>query len=307
MAPVLLDLINQYPILTTLASYLSTLDLFHLGLTSHAFHSPILSSPSVFAVLRRDCLCDGRGLRHRENARNYPYFWGQIHQDEEIEVRLFATQCDEAGALPCRKCGINICEECREAPRVRGPISRRPHFNQSSDNLLCLCPPCDARLENELKGKFLNETCDCDRYTRWICRRCVEQERRETKAYYEKHTVREVDDYEHYEEFYDLTMVRRDDQFDILFYCTCGAFVPQDMRPRCAWCKRRHSPPEEWGRERREVERLPVDDGSYPVFGPAYPHGYPELPYKGPVYQGAVGNGVTLPVRSYPRIGDAAD
>ena len=29
---------------------------------------------------------------------------------EPIEVRFYATHCDEAGALPCRKWGINICD-----------------------------------------------------------------------------------------------------------------------------------------------------------------------------------------------------
>ena len=33
-----------------------------------------------------------------------------VGQDEPIEVRLYGTKCDEAEALPCRKCSINICE-----------------------------------------------------------------------------------------------------------------------------------------------------------------------------------------------------
>ncbi|KAI2618535.1 hypothetical protein GGS26DRAFT_380098 [Hypomontagnella submonticulosa] len=316
MAPVLLDLITQYPILTTLASYLSTLDLFHLALTSRTHHAPILSSPSVFAVLRRDSLCDGRGLRRRQQTWNYRYPGRKIHHDEEIEVRLFATKCDEAGALPCQKCGINICEECREVPRLCAPASqrsaaRRPHFSHVSANLLCLCARCDAAAEESLRGQFLHELCDCDVFRRWICRRCVREEDRATREYYARHTVREIEDYAHYEQFYDDTLVMPDDQFDVLFYCSCGGFVPKDARPRCAWCRRRHRPMNEWGQEWRDAEReeVEMDDGCYPVWGPAYAEGYPELSYRGPVYRVPVGKGKgkgrTLPVRSYSRGEDA--
>ena len=58
----LLDLIGQYPVLATLSSYLSTIDLLHLGLAARRAHALILGSPEVFEVLKRQCLCDGRGL-----------------------------------------------------------------------------------------------------------------------------------------------------------------------------------------------------------------------------------------------------
>lgn len=53
---------------------------------------------------------------------------------------------------------------------------------------MCLCDECDVWLESELHGKFLNELCDCDIYTRWICHKCVREEREFTHQYYTKYT-----------------------------------------------------------------------------------------------------------------------
>ena len=121
----LTTLIARHPILRTLSSFLSTLDLFYLALTNRTHHSYILASRATFDALRRDCLCDGGGLAQRQNfaglysLKYRSYVWGKgrkIWQDEPIEVRLYATKCDEAGALPCQKCGINICEVCLKGP-----------------------------------------------------------------------------------------------------------------------------------------------------------------------------------------------
>ena len=112
--PSLNDITAQYPILMCLAEWLSTLDLFHLALTSRRHYDLILASKSVFSHLKRTALCDGRGLARRQNVPPPPQtgFGGKplITWDEPIEVQLWATRCDEAGALPCRKCGINVCE-----------------------------------------------------------------------------------------------------------------------------------------------------------------------------------------------------
>ena len=119
-------IIVRHPILRELSSFLSTLDLFHLALTSRTHHSYILASLCTFDALRRNCLCDGSGLTQRQDfaglysLQRRGYVWGhqrKIWQDEPIEVRLYATKCDEAGALPCRKCSINICEVSLEDPR----------------------------------------------------------------------------------------------------------------------------------------------------------------------------------------------
>lgn len=206
--PSIIGLISSYSILSTLAPWLSTLDLFHLSLTSQSAQSYILASPALFECLIRQCLCDGRGLVIRQTTDNLPPDRGQtipinqryleMHRDEEIEVRLYNIKCDATGALPCVKCGINICEECRIRPRAAPSIfsqNRRPHLNfiGEVDDIYCLCPICDASTEKEVAGKFLNELCDCDRYTRWICLKCKKEEDNFTKDYFDKHTVMEWD------------------------------------------------------------------------------------------------------------------
>lgn len=117
---------TQYPILSCLAEWLSTRDLYHLSLTSKHFYHSILASKSVFDHLKRTALCDGRGLRQRQNFEGpyrmgpWAYVWGsgrKIWADEPIEVKLWALKCDEAGALPCRRCGINVCEVSRSGSR----------------------------------------------------------------------------------------------------------------------------------------------------------------------------------------------
>ena len=115
----LTTLISQHPILCALSSFLSTLDLFNLALTDSTHYLHILSSQAIFNALCRHSLCDGRGLTKRQeftglySLERRGYNWGgrrKIWQDEPIEVRLYGTKCDETGALPCRKCGIRICE-----------------------------------------------------------------------------------------------------------------------------------------------------------------------------------------------------
>ncbi|KAF5649402.1 hypothetical protein F52700_676 [Fusarium sp. NRRL 52700] len=196
------DLILSYSILTSLAPWLSTLDLYHLSLTSKSAYECIQSSPVIFKSLSRHCLCDGRGLATRQ-AYASPYHrdrmagrWTpspHLTGDEEIEARLYNTKCDETDALPCLKCGINVCEECRCYPRAAPPSAypnRRPHLRGSYvlDNIVCLCDKCDVKTEKEVAGKFLNERCDCDVYTRWICVRCEEEERKTLREYFAERT-----------------------------------------------------------------------------------------------------------------------
>ncbi|KAI1090671.1 hypothetical protein F5B19DRAFT_316754 [Rostrohypoxylon terebratum] len=214
--------------------------------------------------------------------------------DREIEVRLFNLRCDEAGALPCRKCGVNICEECREYPRIPpmgGFIDRRPHLNGPwiSQTVICLCDSCDAKLEDEIRGDFLNERCDCDTVKRWICKKCVMEEERWAEEYYERYTS--GDGRNRFNKDYGNTKRMVGFKFEISFFCMCGAFVPQHARPRCTWCKRKHRPEDEWFIEMDENEATPFDDGSYaihvPYSGPySRSTAYPTLPYSGPIYQG---------------------
>jgi hypothetical protein len=209
----LAQLISEYPILLSLSPFVSALDLLNIALTCKANYLYIASSKRIFNVLRRQSLCDGHGLAERQafaglySLEHRHYNWGgerHIWQDEAIEVYLYNLKCDEAAALPCCKCGINICEECRYYPREpphKGYPTRRPHLNSpwQSENVMCLCTECDVAAENELRGQFLNELCDCDIYERWICPKCVKREHQFTREYYKNHTK--------YDEFGDTRQV----------------------------------------------------------------------------------------------------
>lgn len=112
-------LLSQYELLERTSHHLSALDLFNLALTCHNVYSLILESPPVFNKLKRLTICSGQGLHKRQTFTGLykPYhdeftdrdMYGPRY-DEEIEVRLFNINCDTYNALPCLKCGVNICE-----------------------------------------------------------------------------------------------------------------------------------------------------------------------------------------------------
>jgi hypothetical protein len=117
-------LCSQYELLEYIAQHLSTLDLFHLASTCSELFTVIRKSEPVFNRLRRLCLCDGRGLIARQEFRGIYALrdtdstsgrdgGGKCHYDEELEVRVWNRKCDAANALPCLKCGMNVCEVCR--------------------------------------------------------------------------------------------------------------------------------------------------------------------------------------------------
>jgi hypothetical protein len=134
--------------------------------------------------------------------------------EEEIEVRLWNIKCDPYDALPCLKCGINVCEvyprpsifstqpdlplnllqECRYVPRVRDAprfhSRRRPHLDEdfASHTLVCYCATCDEKVQSTLPLR-LSETYDCDQYTRWIRHTCRWKEEEEDREYYKTSTV----------------------------------------------------------------------------------------------------------------------
>lgn len=338
----LLGLIGQYPVLAALASYLSTVDLLHLGLTARRAHALVLASPEVFAVLKRQCLCDGRGLgrrladSHAGVQRHAPppfyYGWcgwammqptaeeelylfatcrrpdsdplhGRMWEEAEVEARLYARRCDAAAALPCVRCGVNVCEECRDYPRILPDLQQwpnsRPHVRADGqcENVLCLCPPCDAAMEERLQGRFLDPSrCDCDRYRRWVCRKCVDAEAREADAYLRHHSrVSQgldelLHDFRHPTKRFPGGV---DDRQPLWLYCPCGAPVPVDTLFRCTWCKRRHRPEREWKDELAEVKAtIPpyVDDGGcYPMYSAERyaTRTYPRLAYDGPIHRNA--------------------
>jgi hypothetical protein len=140
----ILYLLSQYELLEITAQNLSTLDLYNLALSCGELYERILRSKDIFNQLKRLCLCDGRGLKARQEFSGiyaltdwvYPKSAGktaeQVKQksvfpipswappppvksalfDQELEIRVWNLKCDAANALPCLRCGVNVCEVC---------------------------------------------------------------------------------------------------------------------------------------------------------------------------------------------------
>ena len=198
---------SQYELLETTASYLSAADLENTALTCSSIFELIRKSDSTFASLKKNTLCDGSGLRARQNYRgiysglrgtgilnwrghgvgNHRY---PCYADEEVEVRVWALKCDAANTSPCQKCGVNICKECRYVPRYRNhdayDPSPRPHHNTTYQcvNVVVYCGECDPAVEERTQGSF----CHCDRYARWICLKCNTKEVEE-EGWYQRHCM----------------------------------------------------------------------------------------------------------------------
>lgn len=116
----IVSLLSQYEVLKFTASHLSTLDLFHLGFSNTHLYGLILKSKTFFKLLTSHNLCDGRGLKARQQFKGLYALHPEDHlnnnrereprYDEEIEVRVWNLKCDSTNALPCLKCNVNICE-----------------------------------------------------------------------------------------------------------------------------------------------------------------------------------------------------
>ena len=113
------SVLSQYEILINTARYLSALDLLHLALANSYFYAIILQSTLVFDRLKVTALCDGTGLIARQNFQALyavspeQWNWGRTKKaryDEELEVGVWNLKCDTTDALPCLKCGVNVCE-----------------------------------------------------------------------------------------------------------------------------------------------------------------------------------------------------
>ncbi|KIW89153.1 uncharacterized protein Z519_10005 [Cladophialophora bantiana CBS 173.52] len=213
-----------------------------------------------------------------------------------------ASMSASLNTLKVASYSYRLNQECRYYPReppLAGYPKRRPHLNSpfQNENIICLCPDCDAKTESEeIQGNFLNELCDCDIYTRWICHKCAGEEEEFTRDHYANNTAHEWDE-QRWKDGEGKTKMMIDHQHPIMFFCPCGAYVPTDTRPRCTWCKRRHLPETEWSQEFVEVgSKMPIFDSD-----PCYPpyvgdttaadiwsdlgRPYPPLQYDGPIWE----------------------
>ncbi|KJX92089.1 hypothetical protein TI39_contig5925g00003 [Zymoseptoria brevis] len=309
------DLLSQYPILTSLSEFVSTLDLHHLALTSQACRAPIEQS---FETLKRNCLCDGRGLAQRKTFSG-PSTESRIHRPlssltyrklppyfdtcvayhwphAPIEVRLWNTVCDTTDTLPCQQCGINICEECRvynrEDVHLEQP-QRRPHIDDHHQvsYTFGLCPTCDATQEEELQGRSLNELCDCDRYRRWICQTCAKAQHAAWSDYARVQEYTE-DPFEWQPDEEPTKQVHvgghLGETYENVYCKCCRATVPDETRMRCWWCKRRHIHDDDWIDELSDVANkqpiLDEMDPCFPTFIGQDNSYYPKLAYNGPIW-----------------------
>ena len=122
---------------------LSTINLFHAALIPSDLHVLILRLILTFERLKREALCNGSGLRARQEFRG-PFKYLSVyvcdyrgrggafgsealeyndtrHNDAEIEVRVLNIKCDEVNALPSINFNINVREVCAVAsPRFSG-------------------------------------------------------------------------------------------------------------------------------------------------------------------------------------------
>jgi hypothetical protein len=112
--PSLLSILSHHSILGVTAQYLSLLDLFRLATTCSELYALIRNPDELFEHWKRITLCDGRGLKARQAFRGvYASIkpgCGRPIYDEEVEVRVWNLRCDAFNALPCLKCGLNVCE-----------------------------------------------------------------------------------------------------------------------------------------------------------------------------------------------------
>jgi hypothetical protein len=111
-------LISQYGILEHIAHYLSLLDLFNLTLTNSDLYTLIRKSEPIFNRLKPVSLCDGHGLRARQQFEGFykldpdNLVGSRAYYNKELEVRVWNLRCDAINKLLCLRYGVNVCEVC---------------------------------------------------------------------------------------------------------------------------------------------------------------------------------------------------
>ncbi|KUJ10857.1 uncharacterized protein LY89DRAFT_723404 [Mollisia scopiformis] len=294
----LVTLISQYDILELMSHHLAALDLLRLASTNSNVYSFIRKSEPIFDRLKRVTLCDGHGLKARQDYKGIyelPIYDGKSADvmgrkmpfDEELEVRVWNRTCDPTNGLPCLKCGINVCEECRFVPRVKFMPNERGRQKQHfaftpypiTTYVMCFCTACDEKVERGLPFS-LSEYCDCDQYKRWICLPCKVKEEQMNIEYLKTRTKVMPGDgspeegtwfKERYGEY-------------LAIWCPCGERAPYGANIRCLCCKRRHNL-DTWKSSRASLTPF-NSDPCYPGIdydGWGNQIMYPRMGYKGPI------------------------
>ncbi|KAI9821265.1 MAG: hypothetical protein M1827_004001 [Pycnora praestabilis] len=196
------DIVTEMPsVLQLLASNLTTIELFHLALTSKDLWQAIGASAPVFSTLKALTLCDGSGVAARK-SRDEALTGASRNRNPDVLYNAAALQCLKDDNVACVKCEKRVCNECRHHIRYRQdyhqplmtlppkayPVARY-HDQLWPDQLILfqpdtltwrvrhLCKNCKASGLQRLSDAG-NGSCDCvpSPIGRWVCRRCANDE-----------------------------------------------------------------------------------------------------------------------------------
>ncbi len=180
-------ILSCYPIVSTLASQLTSRDFVHLTLANRATLSLLRPSRAHFETLNRACMCDGLGVLTWRAYRDF--------QDAFREVMMMVSRvadCQVVGR-PCDKCGTVVCQECCAYPEkgeerleaLQDPLAPAPfhppllYSQYGLEVVVGMCPECDEAAENWVRSKYPegHQMCVCDLSDRWVCHGCRDKQR----------------------------------------------------------------------------------------------------------------------------------
>lgn len=191
-------ILSRYPIVSTLASHLTSRDFVHLTLANRTTLSLLRSSRAYFETLNRACICNGMGVLARRalGECRVGHRFGKASRTLKMAPQV--GDCQVVGR-PCDKCGTVVCEECCAYPEkgveelkpLQDPPSSAPfyppllHSHYSVEVMVGMCPKCDEAAENRVRSEYPegHRMCVCDLSDRWVCHRCRDKERKLASEY----------------------------------------------------------------------------------------------------------------------------
>lgn len=129
------DILVHYPILCSVVTNLTTLDLFHLASTSKLTAEIFRLKHATFDDLKRNTVCDGSGARAKwalDSAYEFPndtILQGlgtlvRAKLDHGACYRMFSAdylyrlsqgKCLQMNPRPCSKCNIMVCDVSQQS------------------------------------------------------------------------------------------------------------------------------------------------------------------------------------------------
>ena len=94
------DMLSHYAIITSIATTLTTHQLFKLSCTSKANHSHIAANPATFRGLAQYTICDGKGITARKSEPSADF---GIKDSQNLHC------LGHEGEL-CERCGCKVCD-----------------------------------------------------------------------------------------------------------------------------------------------------------------------------------------------------